>query len=435
MGNQFRNKIKKLLGQHVFDKITILKKAVEVHGYRTVRAISDWSGKEALTPLKVMEMPDAHVFFGYYDVPQFSKNETMLLAMAVPLINETPPQGAIARLGYYSLDCESSEFKEFGSSSTWCWQQGCRLQWYPCDCGMTVLYNGLIDNQYRCVIQDIYSGRILRIISRPIYSVSSDGKWGLSLDFSRLQRLRPGYGYNAIPDESFYESAPVGDGIWRLDMVSGSEKLLFSIRDISFVEGENYETGTEHYFNHLLFNRSCDRFMFFHVMQLPDGMRKIRLLTSNIDGSDINLINDSGHSSHYYWKDDFHLLCYGTVKGKGEGYFLFDIQSGESEIIGEGILDRDGHPSYLPGERYLITDTYPDRYGDLSLLFFDINKVDIATLYRQYLPLKFRAETRCDFHPRISLSGKLVCIDCIESGKRVMKLFDIGGITAKSNFV
>ena len=39
------------------------------------------------------------------------------------------------------------------------------------------------------------SGKKQRTLPKPIYTVSPDGAWGLSLNFSRLEWLRPGYGY------------------------------------------------------------------------------------------------------------------------------------------------------------------------------------------------------------------------------------------------
>lgn len=421
--------IKNLLGSRNSTEIGILIKALGIKRKRFLRALGGRFDNNLLSPVKVFGLPNAHVFFGYYEVPQFSRDEKRLLAISAPLINKAPPLGSIVRLGFYDLNDEFPELREFGSSSVWCWQQGCRLQWYPSESAPTVLYNDLIGDQYGSVVQDVNSGKVVKTIPRPIYALSPDGKLGLSLNFSRLQRLRPGYGYNNLPDdESMRESAPSRDGIWCINMVTGTEKMLFSIHDISEINKEYSETGVHHYFNHILFNKSGDRFMFFHVLQLTDGVRKIRLLTSRIDGNDIRVINNSGHASHYCWMDDNHLLCYSTVKGKGEGYFLFDTRSGESRFIGAGTLNRDGHPSYLPGGKQMITDTYPDQYGELSLLLYDIVYDRVKVIHKQYMPSKFNAETRCDFHPRISPSGNYVCIDCIDAGKRTMKLFDISVI-------
>ena len=374
---------------------------------------------------RIFTLPDAHLFFGYYDVPQFSFDGNLLLATAAPLINTAPSPDDRLRIGYFDLREKNPVFREFGTTNTWCWQQGCRLQWYPYNGQDTVIYNKLVKARYGCVVQEVFSGKVLRSFHRPVYALSRDSKWGLSLDFSRLQRLRPGYGYNTLPDFSTYETKPSEDGIWRFNMETSEEQLLFSVHDIANFEQKEQDTDAQHYFNHLLFNMDGDRFMFFHIMQMPAGNRKIRMLTSDISGRNIRLLNGGGHSSHYCWKDNNHLLCYSTVAGKGEGYFLYDDRSGGIQVVGACVLSEDGHPSYLRGGQLLVTDTYPDSYGEQSLFLYNCDSENLNPLSREFSPVHFSDETRCDLHPRVSHSGNFICIDGITSGKRSMKVFDI----------
>ncbi|MFC1837891.1 hypothetical protein ACFLYW_04350 [Thermodesulfobacteriota bacterium] len=421
--------IKNILGTKNTQKVSQFRKAVRVSANRFFRDIL--SGKECLPALqtRIFDLPDAHVFFGYYDIPQFSRDENLLLAMAAPLINTTPSPEHHVRLGFFDLREDEPNFCEFAITSTWCWQQGCRLQWFPSEAEGTVLYNTIVDGSYGCIIQDVYSGEVVRSFRRPIYVVSRDGLWGLSLNFSRLQRLRPGYGYNVLPDLSQNELQPADDGIWRIDLEKGEEKLLVPLRDIAELKSDPTAFGAQHYFNHLLFNIDGDRFMFFHLWQLANGSRRIRLLTSNINGEDIRLLNDSGHASHYCWKDNNLLLCFSTITDKGEGYYLYNDFKGETQIIGDGILNEDGHPSFIPSSDWLITDTYPDKYGDQSLLLYDCDTSKLIVLDKEFSPVRFHTEMRCDLHPRVSTSGRYVCIDCFSDGKRAMKVFDISSLT------
>jgi hypothetical protein len=416
---------KKLLGEKNSIRISLFRKNAKISKNRILRSLSEKNGRPPLSAVRTFDLARAHLFFGYYDVLQFNSDENLLLAMAAPLINIAPSPKHFIKIGFFDLRKEKPEFKEFATTSTWCWQQGCRLQWYHLESEPVVVYNKLIEDRYGCAIQNIYTGEIIQSLKRPIYAVSRDGRWGLSLNFSRLQRLRPGYGYSVLPDNSQNNPKPADDGIWRIDMETGEENMLFSISDIAKMETEKTATGTQHYFNHLLFNINGDRFMFFHIWQTSDGKRKIRLLTSSIEGDDIRLLNNSGHASHYCWRDNDHLLCYSTIPGKGEGYYLYNDRTGEYDDVGTGTLIEDGHPSYLADGERLITDTYPDKYGDLSLLLYDSRNNELMVLHKQYMPIKYFAETRCDFHPRVSLTGKQVCIDCIVDNKRVMKLFEL----------
>jgi hypothetical protein len=81
--------------------------------------------------------------------------------MAAPLINTKPSLDDHLRIGFFDLREERPEFREFELTGTWCWQQGCRLHWYPFGGEYTVLYNTLVEGRYECVIQDVYSGEML----------------------------------------------------------------------------------------------------------------------------------------------------------------------------------------------------------------------------------------------------------------------------------
>ena len=387
-------------------------------------------GDESLPtlPMRTFSIPDAHVFFGYYDVPQFNEDEALLLAMAAPNINRTPLKGEQIKIGFFDLREKSSVFRKIAMTETWCWQQGCRLQWYPYRGSKAVIYNTMVGDNYGCVVQNVDDLEVVKSFSRPVYSVSPDGKWGLSLDFSRLQRLRPGYGYNARPDISINNFLPTDDGIWRINLTTGEEKLLFSLQDVSQIEPCEEMEGALHYFNHILFNPAGNRFILFHIWQ-KNNKRVIRLLTSSIEGDNVFLLNSSGYVSHCCWKNDEQLLAYSTVNGKGEGYYLYDDCTGSNKIVGRDMLTYDGHPSFLPGGKWIITDTYPNKFGEQSLLLYHCERNKVVELTKEYSPIKFHAETRCDLHPRISRSGRYVCTDCIVGGRRVMKLFDINTFT------
>ncbi len=422
--------IKNILGQQNVQRIALLRKTVQIQTRRFYRTMTGGSERLPALPTRTFSIPDAHVFFGYYDVPQFNEGEVLLLAMAAPNINRTPLKGEQIKLGFFDLRERPSIFRKIATTETWCWQQGCRLQWYPYKGSKAVIYNTMVDGNYGCVIQDVDDLEVVKSFSRPVYSVSPDGKWGLSLDFSRLQRLRPGYGYNVRPDISINSFLPIDDGIWRINLITGEEKLLFSLQDVSQIEPCEEMVGAQHYFNHILFNPAGNRFMLFHIWQGKNNKRMIRLLTSSIEGDNVFLLNSSGYVSHYCWKNDEHLLAYSTVNGKGEGYYLYDDCTGSNKIIDRDILTEDGHPSFLPGKKWIITDTYPNEFGEQSLLLYHGERNKVVQLTKEYNPAKFHAETRCDLHPRISRSGRYVCIDCIVGGRRVMKLFDINTFIA-----
>ena len=69
------------------------------------------------------------------------------------------------------------------------------------------VYNAVKDRQYISILRDVHAGKTT-ILPRPIYAVSNDGKQAVSLPFDRLHRLRPGYGYCALPEKLPDDPAP-----------------------------------------------------------------------------------------------------------------------------------------------------------------------------------------------------------------------------------
>ena len=102
----------------------------------------------------------------------------------------------------------------------------------PSDPDRLVLYNRTVDGHYGAVVQDVEPGMVVRHYRRPIYAVSPDGKWAISLNFSRIQRLRPGYGYAVLPDETADDPLPSQDGLWRVNMGT-----LYPGRGIDIIRG------------------------------------------------------------------------------------------------------------------------------------------------------------------------------------------------------
>lgn len=374
--------------------------------------------------IKIISDAGRQVFFGYYDITPFSYDERFLLSVHAPYRNLPPEPGAEVLVGYYDLNDDALSFFEIGKTTTWCWQQGCRLQWHPEKSNRMVLYNRLVDGQYGCVIQDIESNEAIKTYKRPIYAVSKNGRWGLSLNFSRLHRLRPGYGYAELPDDTEGQPAPEADGIWRMDMKTGKEDFLFSIAEITHFEPLESMKGAEHYFNHILFNPNETRFMFFHVW-LNDGKRFIRLITCNFDGKDLYPLINEGHVSHYTWKSNDELLAYSTHKDTGRHYHLYKDKSADRKVIGEGVLNQDGHPSYSPDSSLLLTDTYPDKYRDQHLLIYKLETGELCKIGAFYTPPDLKGEVRCDLHPRWSPSGRFICFDSAHEGRRKMYLVDV----------
>lgn len=165
-----------------------------------------------------------------------------------------------------------------------------------------------------------------------------------------------------------------------------------------------------HKINHIMLNPSGKRFMFIHRW-LINGVKHHRLITCNTDGSDVYVLLDDGMVSHNNWKDDDTIISYCYSKTDGNAYHILHDRSKQIETVGLGILNVDGHPSYSPDGKYIITDTYPDFKRKQTLYLIRVEDGAIKRLGSIYANIAYRNDVRCDLHPRWSRDSSMVCID------------------------
>lgn len=365
-------------------------------------------------------------WFGYYDKLEFDPSNRYVLGMEVDFEHRSPtPQDSIG-IGMVDLQ-DGDRWIELGRSTAWCWQQGCMLQWLP-GSASEVVWNDRDGDHFCCRILDVLTGTI-RTIEQPIYALSPDGTTAVSLDFGRLNDVRPGYGYAGVPDPYADELAPESSGIYRVDMHTGARQMIFSLAEIAdFSPRKKTMAGAKHKFNHLLFNQDGSRFIFLHRWTGPQG-RETRMFTATPQGTDLRLIDDNGLTSHFIWRDPQHILALSNQRTHGIRFYLFE-DGGERKIdvVGEDAMTSDGHCSYLPNHDWILNDTYPQgNYQHVYL--YQVSTSRRIPLGRFAAPPQYSGEWRCDTHPRFSRDGKLVVIDAPEPDSgRQLHLIDIGGI-------
>lgn len=366
-------------------------------------------------------------WFGYYDKFPWDATGRYLLT-ATPTGPTAPLTGGeTLRIGLIDLH-DGNRLREFDTTAAWCWQQGTMLQWLPHAADRLVIYNRLDDGRFVSVIRDVHTGET-RILPRPIYCVSPDGSQALSLNFARLGHTRPGYGYVTLPDPWRNVPTPEDDGIYHLDLRTGESRMLFSIADVARLDhAARPLPGCAVWFNHLLFNTDGSRFIFLLRWMNPQNRRITCALTAASDGSDLRVLNDHTMTSHFDWRDRDTLLAWARREDRGQHYYLFNDRTGTVDIMGEELFTTDGHCSYSPDRRWVLTDTYPDAESYRTLILYDIagnHRIDIGRFYSQP---DMKVEVRCDLHPRWSRDGRQVCFDSAHTGERQMYVMDVSGI-------
>ena len=269
----------------------VLKTAYQLTGYAVSRAKFN-SSEISHAPIRQITQGSSHHYFGYYDKSPWDARDERILTVEVEHSSSPPEPGQIAKIGY--VDSETLETTFFAESKTWNFQQGCMLQWVAPGYADSVIFNDFEDGHYVSHLMNITTNE-QTTINEPIYCISPTGKTALSLDFSRLHRLRPGYGYINLPDSTANQAIPDSQGITEIDLKSGGTKLLLSIKDVANAgEDQTFPEGSHHWVNHLEFSPSGTKFMFIH--RWADGSsRSSRLMIANADGSGLRTVGIGDH--------------------------------------------------------------------------------------------------------------------------------------------
>ncbi len=367
-------------------------------------------------------------FFGYYDKsPWDATGRYMLCMRAKDTWSEPDPIGDADIVLIDTFDGNSVRW--LATTHTWNVQQGCMAQWLGPDYKSQVLYNDLREGNNCSILLDVFS-KEEKVLPLPVYTVSSDGKTALSLDFSRLHSLRLGYGYAALTEKTKGVALPDETCIWKMDIETGRVTPLLKYTDFAKFQPrpEMLEEGSVHKVNHLMLSPNGKRFMVLYRWFV--GQRKYtRLITCNVDGTDMYLLNDDDMVSHCYWKNDEEILAFERKKAGGPGYYLMKDKTQKWQHLWPQ-LSNDGHPSYCPTDNdYVVFDTYPSRSRVQEVKLCrdtDVEGKDLKVIARVFSPFKYDNDTRCDLHPRWSRDGEKVCFDSVFEGHRGLYVVNVG---------
>ena len=404
------------------NKYPIIKKVVKRCYQLAMYSISKKIKAEG-NIIKVSPNDGMEYFFGYYDKTPWDVTGRYMLCMRARDTWSNPDPGEAAELVLIDTQANNG-IKHLAYTHAWNVQQGCMAQWLGDE---NVIYNNFNGGGYFCSqILNVKTGE-KKELPIPVYSVLADGKWALSLDFTRLHRLRKGYGYSLIPEKTANEKLPESACIWKMNIETGEVTELLKYTDFANFEPRPEMQGAEHKVNHIMISPNGKRFMVLH--RWFDGQRKYtRLVTCNMDGTDMYNLSDDDMVSHCYWKNDSEIIAYENKHGSGPGYYLMKDKTKEYTHLWPTISN-DGHPSYCPIDNSLVvTDSYPNRarIAELKLLHdTEIEGKDMKVIARVFAPFKYDNDTRCDLHPRWSKDGKKICFDSVFEGHRGLYIVNV----------
>ena len=362
-------------------------------------------------------------FFGYYDKsPWDATGRYMLCLRANNTWSDVSPKepADIILIDLLKDEKEEGRITKIAETRAWNVQMSCMLQWLGPDYNKRILYNDYRDGKYCSVILDMET-KEESVIKMPVYSVSKDGKFALTLDFSRLYNLRPGYGYYNVEEVTKGIALPDTTCIWSVDLESGEIKEVLKYTDFaSFCpRSEMLENDAVHKVNHIMISPNGKRFMVLY--RWFNGQRKYtRLITCNVDGTDMYVLSDDDMVSHCYWKNDEEIIAFENKRDGGPGYYLMKDKTQEYQHLWAQ-FSNDGHPSYSPDDKYVVTDSYPDRARIANIKILqdsDVSAENVKVIAKVFAPFKYDNDTRCDLHPRWRQDGKQICFDSVFEGHR-----------------
>ena len=379
---------------------------------------------------------DAHYFFGYYDRNPWNPEQNLHLTLKVDQCERLPLPGETAEIGV--LDGKGG-YEPLTTTRAWCPQQGSMELFLPLrkNC---FIYNDFEVAEQRMVARIFEIGRgVVGRFDWPIYAISPNGKYGVSLNFSRIPRR--GYSYaDAALSPDLHPADLDADGLRLVDLESGKSELIVSYRTMLERHPYGYGLETLHiWLNHAIFNCDSTRLLWlFRQSAHPNPIRgwQTFMYTCDLTGADAECILPEvywtrGLISHQIWgRTPREILVDANWRGAGNEVVVFD--ESRRPFVAERLSNGHGRMSHLvfsPDGTWILSDSYPNPEEDntqvLELICAADGRRELLGRFRHPTGPNSIVEVRCDLHPRWSPDGKIVTVDSIHDGQRAVYLLEL----------
>jgi hypothetical protein len=376
-------------------------------------------------PFQITADGKEHLFASYYGINSFSRSQRYATVLETDIKYKLPDENDPATLGL--VDLTNNEFMPLTQTRAWNFQQGCMAHWLGYSPDSLIIFNDLRDGKFVSVIMNVHSRKELKTIPYPVSAVAPDGKKALSLNFSRLRLTRPDYGYGGDGQDSKKDIPfPEDDGMFLINLGTGTARLLVSYARVKdFVPP--VKEGNIEWFNHMLFSRDGSK-IFWLSRQMDGSTRITTSFTVNSDGSELRrCFPDDWAGSHYDWLNDNELMITANYDGKQYAHVLFTVGGQNYKRLGKGLLDYDGHGTFSPDQKWMVTDTYPSPgLREQKIYLMDMKTEAVLSLGRFVQPAEYSGFWRCDIHCRWSPGGDIIGFNSTYSGSRQAYIWKLG---------
>ena len=381
--------------------------------------------------------PSDHFLANYFGINPWS-SDNRYIAVLETTINGRIPEEDEAALIYLVDRGDHNRMIKIGQTLCWNFQEAAMFHWLPWEDGACV-WNDRRDGKFVAVVSN-WKKKTERIIPRPISAVSADGEWAVSINYARLRLTRPDYGYAGNGQDPQKNVAwPDNDGLWLVNLRTGEEKLILTIRQAqSQMTKIDSEDGLA-YFCHTIISKDAGK-IFFLARTVGNFQKQLRdrghiyqwnttSFTCNIDGSNLRrCFPDGWEGSHFNWKDDKTLAV--TAKwngGKVWSHTLFDVgEEDKVRHLGPGIMDWDGHCVFSPDGNFMSSDGYWNANSERTWVLMRLQDEAILPLGTFHVPDNYKETySRCDLHARWRPDGKQLAFNSVHNGSRQVYLRDV----------
>jgi hypothetical protein len=376
-----------------------------------------------MASLHALTTQPGHWFFGYYGTCPWDRAGRRHLALHTDFADRLARPGEQARV--VVIDADTGAATDIARTAAFNFQQGAMLHWIDVGLGEEALFNDWHDGRVVSTAVDPATGR-RRMLDGGVTDVCASRRLAVGLDFARLWHCRRIVGY-ANEARAPLDPMPRDDGLHLVDLVSGQRRLLLSLPDLVRGEASPWRDQDVQcaWIDHAYFNRSGDALAVFVRVRQQD-QRRTAVMLVDVDRRSARLIvGPDERPAHMAWRDDdsFILAC---QRPAFRGFHLFHRDGREPTPFAPASLPQDGHPSFAPDGRRLVTDTLPQGERSLRQLLL----LNLDTQERQELgPLAsaepFRGDVRCDLHPRWSRDGRWISIDSSHESRRMIYLIHV----------
>ncbi len=380
---------------------------------------------EVSEPIAITSGPNEHLFASYYGINSWSADQRFVTVLQTPIKYRLPTENDAATLGL--VDLQTNEFIPLVETRAWNFQQGCMAHWLGTHPNSRIIYNDFVDGKFVSIILDVHTKEKIKTIPYPVAAVSPNGKEAVSINFSRIRHTRESYGYGGGGQDAKLDvQHPEDDGLFLVNLETGEAKLLVSIHDVKSRAPEVPEDGIG-YFNHVLFSRDGSK-IFWLSRAIPE--RNTTSFTINRDGTNLQrCFPDDWGGSHFDWLSGNELMITAQYKATANAHILFTVGQQNYKRLGNGILDYDGHGTFSPDKKWMVTDTYPSEgLLEQKLYLMDMQTEAVLPLGRYLHPAVFRdhgKDAACDLHPRWSPKGDMIGFNSVTTGSRQVYIIEL----------